>query len=242
LLDRHNLLRSRSALGGRSAASIGRFDYLLDGSGRHRGDIGHWQSGPARPPAISDAAESIRFEVDPGARLDQKADECFELGIGYFRNRDLTRARHYFERVRGLQREQPRAFIADVFVAYDKENYHRALLSLLRALERAETLEDLKIDRFIERLYEGNDYGEKQRAFRRTVESVNLFVNAQPNAPLMKLLLAYFAWLNGDLNTAIAAAEVAGGGVGDQPLPQIEKFRRLLIEAKDGASAPPSGA
>jgi tetratricopeptide (TPR) repeat protein len=228
-------------LGSRAAAGIGRYDYLPDESGRPRGDIGRWRYSPVLPPTVSKAAEFIAFEIDPAVRLAKKADECFELGIAYFRNRDLIKARNYFERVRDLQRDRPRAFIADVFVAYDKGDYNRALLSLLRALERAETLEDLKLDRFIERLYKGDDYEEKQRAFKRTVESVNLFVNSRANAPLMKVLLAYYAWLNGDLSTAIAAAEIAAGSAGDQPVPQIEKFRKLLIEAKDGAAVPPPG-
>lgn len=228
-------------LGSRAAAGIGRYDYLPDESGRLRGDIGRWRDSLVLPLAASKAAEFTEFETDPAVRLAKKADEYFELGIGYFRNRDLIKARHCFERVKDLQRDRPRAFIADVFVAYDKGDHNRALLSLLRALERAETLEDLKLDRFIERLYKGDDYEEKQRAFKRTVESVNLFVNSRKSTPLMKVLLAYYAWLNGDLNTAIAAAEIAAGGAGDQPVPQIEKFRKLLIEAKDGAAAPPPG-
>ncbi|MBN2563718.1 MAG: hypothetical protein JXQ75_22600 [Phycisphaerae bacterium] len=172
------------------------------------------------------------------SRLQNKADENFELGFAHFRCGELVDARNCFEMVRDIERDRPRGYIADVFVSCKGQDFHRAIVSLLRALERAETLEDLKIEGFIEKLFGGEDVEAQERGFRRVTESLNLFVNSNPDAPRLNMLLAYYAWLNGDLQTAIAAAEIAEKVEMEESAPHVAKFHRLLIEARDGQSIP----
>jgi tetratricopeptide (TPR) repeat protein len=191
------------------------------------------------PPQASAAGKSDGYGENLGAILDGKADENFELGIAYFRNGDHRRAKHCFRVVKTLEGDRPRAFVADVFVAYETRDYNRAVLSLRRALERSEALSDLKIDGFIDRMYQGSPE-EKRRAFRRTVESVNLDVKSRPGAPRLNLLLAYFAWLNGDVATAISAASLAESVMGERERPVVATFRQRLSSemARPPDSAP----
>jgi len=236
IFDQRNLLRSRSPLGKQATAVIGRYDYLPRKTDGPRSDSN------LRP---SNDEPSVQmpghFDEHLANRLEKKADDYFELGIAFFRSRDMIQARNCFEIVRDLQRDRPRGFVCDVLTSYERRDYNQAISSLIRALERAETLDDLKIDRFIERLYEGSDFEEKQRKFRRTVESVNLFVKSQSEPSLVNLLLAYYAWLNGDLGTAISAIKVAEGSADEFTTPQVAKFRMLLIEAKNESSTSPDG-
>jgi tetratricopeptide (TPR) repeat protein len=236
LLDQRNLLLSRSPLGRRVSALIGRQDYLPDNSGEERGAGGRRRTNPDLQPKPSPTEDRVpeEFEDRLLSRLEKKAEDRFELGAAYFRSGDLIKARNCFEIVRHIQRDRPRGYAADVLVSYDRGDYNRAILSLWRALERIGTLEDLRIDRFIETFYDGADFAAKERVFKRTVESVNLFVKSSPAAPHMNLLLTYYAWLDGDLGTAIAAAEIAMERTKEPIAQYAERFLRLLIEAREG--------
>jgi hypothetical protein len=242
LLDSRNLLRPRSALGRRAVAMIGRHDYLPAAPDRRHYALQLWPTSSQESPQTPVAGTLGGYDDNLAAGLDGKADEYFDLGIGHFRNGDHHGAQHCFKIVKRLQRDRPRAFIADVFVAYETKDYNRAVQSLLRALERSETLSDLKIDRFIERMYQGKSLEEKRRAFRRTVESVNLDVKSQPGAPRLNLLLAYFAWLNGDVATAISAAAIAESAEGKQYRPVVATFRQRLSSEKAQPPADAPGA
>jgi tetratricopeptide (TPR) repeat protein len=230
------LLLSRSPLGRRVSALIGRQDYLPDNSGEERGAGGRRRTNPDLQPKPSPTEDRVpeEFEDRLLSRLEKKAEDRFELGAAYFRSGDLIKARNCFEIVRHIQRDRPRGYAADVLVSYDRGDYNRAILSLWRALERIGTLEDLRIDRFIETFYDGADFAAKERVFKRTVESVNLFVKSSPAAPHMNLLLTYYAWLDGDLGTAIAAAEIAMERTKEPIAQYAERFLRLLIEAREG--------
>lgn len=199
-------------------------------------EIGRTSGAPA-PGAPSPDASAGDLE----ARIAKQADDYFELGAAYFRNRDLFNARHCFEQVADLQPDSPRARIADVFVAYENSDYHRAVASLLLALNQGQSLDELRIDGFIEKFFEGDDLEAKQRAFGRKVEAINLLAQSQPDAPLVNLLLGFFAWLNGDLGTAITAVEIAEKALDKALVPRVERFRRLLIQAKKAASTSTSG-
>lgn len=242
MLDSRNLLRPRSALGRRAVAMIGRHDYLPTAPGQRLGTLQLRPTSSQASPQTPVGGTLGRYDDNLAARLEDKADEYFDLGIGYFRNGDPQGAQHCFQIVKTLQHDRPRAWVADVFVAYETKDYNRAVLSLLRALERSEALSDLKIDRFIERMYQGKSLEEKRLAFRRTVESVNLDVKSQRGAQRLNLLLAYFAWLNGDHATAISAATIAENAMGKRYRPVVATFRQRLSSERAQPPADAPGA
>lgn len=240
-LDQRHLLGPRSVIAKRIAGRAGRLDYVYDDTGEWRGAV---------PPSLPDVAQApslptgaaVSMEDRLSATLQQQADEYFELGLAYCRAGKLIEAANCLALVKEMERDTPRAFVADVFVSLSSDRYFRAMLSLRRALEAAKTLDDLRIDRFIERLYPGDDIEAQERAFQRQVESVNLFVNANPGAHQQYVLLAYFAWLNGDLGTAISAAETAEKGQDAEFSQEIARFRKLLQETRNAPSAPSTGS
>ncbi len=268
IMERRNLLRSRSNLGSRISRLIGRADYVKDVSGRRRGDIGSWPgvagrlagpaaspAGPSTIPAGSDDPRSAGSAVLPAAaveagvpaspdprayqdllatRLRTKADDYYELGASYLRNGEPSAAANCFEIVRGLESRGTRGFLADVFAAVQGERYNRALASLLKALQNAEKLEDLRIEGFLDLMFPGSDESVRRSNFRRTVDNMTALANASPDSPQANLLMAYFAWLDGHVATAITAAENAEKNMDSAYVPHIQKFRRFLTEAQEG--------
>ncbi len=259
LMDRRNLLSSRSSLGRQVAASIGRLDFLPDESGTMRGVI-RQELPAAAMAAISPLETTVPKPIveQLASQLQDKADENFEMGISHFRmaqdpdpdgklNREekdnirrkaLIGAQNCFDIVRRIERDRPRAFVADLLVSVDRRSYNRAILSMERSLDRAQNLDELRIDRFIERFYAGPDLKSKRRAFERTLESVNLLAKSSPGAGQMDVLLAYYAWLGDDFGTAITAVETAEAVAGKPLAPEFTKFRQWLIEARDSGHVP----
>jgi len=263
IMERRNLLRSRSNLGSRISRLIGRADYVKDVSGRRRGDIGSWPgvtgrlAGPAATPAGLPAvstpdSDQVRQPPDSGsspaaessdprgyqdrlaARLRSKADDYYELGASYLRNAKPSAAANCFEIVRGLESRGTRGFLGDVFAAVQGERFNRAVSSLLKAFQNAEKLDDLRIDNFVDLMFPGADESARRGNFRRTVDNMTALANANPDSPQANLLMAYFAWLNGHVATAITAAENAERNMDSAYVPHIQKFRRLLAETREG--------
>jgi hypothetical protein len=228
-LESHNLLGPRSEFGKRMVNRLGRGAATVPGPGPAR------QISPGPPPAIGAADDD--FE----AALRKKADDAFELGLSYFRDGDWTRADDRFTLVRTFEDDRPRAFLADVFVSFNREYYNRAMASLLRALDLAKGPEDLKIDRFIERMYAGENFEAKRGEFLRTLEKVNALATANPDADQISILQAYFTWLNGDWATARNALDRAAKRLTDEEIARrIGRLRALLKEAADSPAPAPS--
>lgn len=202
LLDRRNLLMSRSNLGRSDSVFIDRSDYLRDASGKWRGRISSIDATKAvQAVPRGSATQAASYPTMLSERLKKKADEYYTLGGAYFREKQYARSQDYFGLVRQLEPERPRAFAAGVIVAYQRLEFNSAVMSLIHAIKKAETLDDLKID------WKGL-YTSRQE-FGKVVESVNLMAKSSSNSQAANLLLAYYAWLNGDANTAIAAARAA---------------------------------
>ena len=236
VLDRHNFLRPRSLFGRRLAQRVGQLNTPLP---------------PAEPAATSVGEAPFvpgqTYEDRVAKSLKDRADEDFELALSYFRESSapgqdglLIEARNHISSVLIIDPDAPRGYIVDVFIAYNSKAYNRAFFSLMQALKLAKTLDDLKIDGFVEKMYKGDDVEAKRREFRRTVESVSLLLASSPESKEANVLLAYFAWLNGDLGTAVTAAEAAAKVENPTNGPYVARFRDWLAAAKAGSAPTPA--
>ncbi len=266
-MERRNLLRSRSNLGSRISLLIGRNDYLREAGGQRRGDIRDWpgvsslyhsspiaQRSPSAgaearvpTPTSTSTTEPSPSSEQPGgvgdyqdqlvSRLRTRADDYFELGASYLRHDEPIAVANCFEIVRGLESKGTRGLVADVFAAVRGESYNRAMTSLLKAIENAQSLDDLQIDQFIDFLYPGEDAATRRSNFRRMADTLTAQANLNPESALANLLMAYFSWLNGNIGTAITATENAERNLDATHVPHVQKFRQFLTEAREGRPA-----
>ena len=186
-------------------------------------------SGEARPP--------VRFEDAIAERLNKRAEEEFELGIAYFREGDLIQARDHFDLTKNLWLDQARPHVASMVVSFQAQNYYQAVNDELRALQLAKTLDDLRIDGFVDKFYSGSDPQKKQQAFNRTVELVNRMVQGAPDTSLARVLLAHYSWVNGDLSTAVSAADAVARTAPEPNAGYVRKFRDMLVEEQQAGEA-----
>jgi tetratricopeptide (TPR) repeat protein len=180
----------------------------------------------------------VKFEDALADRLDKMAEENFELGMTYFRDGNFLLARHHFDMARDVWRDKPRCHIATMLVAYEMSDTNQAVNELMQALRMAKTLDDLKIEDFLDKFYAGDDPDKKRQALSRTVDSVNMFAQAvkdAPAAPAANMLLAYYSWLNGDLVTAVSAADRASRALPDDAAEPVRRFRDMLVEKQRAA-------
>jgi hypothetical protein len=247
LFDQRNLLRARSPLGQTGTAFLGR--YALGSSG---------QTAPAAAPTsqpagvttgpADDRPTPVRFEDVLANRLDRMAEENFELGMTYFREGDFLKARHHFDMAGNVWRDKPRCHIATMLVAYEMQDMNQAVNELMRALQMAKTLDDLKIEGFLDKFYVGDDTDKKRQALSRTVDSINMFAQSVKDAPAASaanVLLAYYSWLNGDLVAAASAADRALRTLPEATAEPVRRFRDMLVESQrapeTGTTAQPPG-
>lgn len=243
LLVRRNRLKSRSILAERTAERIGRKDYI-------RSEEGRWRGGLAGTVDPQSAVMSVRRMKSNNAqytsvltqRISKKADEYFELGAVYFRNGNYLRSREYFKLVHQLEHDRPRAYVADVLASYEQKDLNTTLTSLIYAIESAKSLDSLKLDR--RRFYPSD------LRFQQVVDSVVILAKSANSNRETSLLLAFYAWLNGDLNTGITAADDLirilekdedSAHRADKLLTLVKRFRSFLIEARDAPAASAAG-
>jgi len=237
-LENRNLLRTRSPLGRRSTSALGQYTVTalpetqpapnaLSLSPRLR------RTPTELPKLGGDASSQATPERSYTSLLEQQiarqADEHFELGVAYFRHRAIDDAEKHFMLARESDPNSPRGYIGIMFVAYEQGEINTAISSLLTAVKRAETIDDLGFDNQIERLFES------QREFERALDSLTVFARTDPSARAVHLLLAYYSWLAGDIDTAIASTEEAEAVLGEDYEPIVRRFRELLVDARDRA-------
>ncbi|MCZ6895426.1 MAG: hypothetical protein O7H40_15450, partial [Gammaproteobacteria bacterium] len=163
--------------------------------------------------------------------------ERFAKGVEYFRQGKLVQAAHFFDVCKTLDRTNARYYVADLMVEYERENGHRVVINLIKALETAETLEDLRIpveddpSTGAKGFYLRDDRGS---LFANTVDKANVRANLATGdgAGYPHLILALFAWLNGEVSTAIHATEVAESGLTVEHAAIATKFRELMINER----------
>lgn len=210
---------------------IGRQDYTRDEQGKFIGGISTDNSSTKPSPNLVVKPVSGEYENLLVSDMQKKSDQVYELGWAYFREGRWSKAMDCFEMVMGYEPDRSRGYIADVWAAYQSNSYNRASFSLLRAMKHAQSLDDLRIDNFVDRLFTGETKELKEQEFKRTVESVSMLAASAPEAVQANLLLSYFAWLNGDNATAIKAAGLVEQKVDPDYADGVGRFRRLLAEA-----------
>ena len=253
MLDGRNLLRSHSMLGRSRSALMGRQDYVLEADGHWRGEVSLVESsGPVNLPSTDATTNPQTYSSRRSERLKEKADQYYRLGIAYFREGQYPRSREYFQLVRQLEEDRPRAFVAIVLVSLQGGNVNTAVMSLIRAIRRAESLADLRI--------EWKEFYAKEQDFQRVLNSVNVMAKSGTRTNrTMSLMLAYYSFLNGDMNTAIAAAKVveeqaasrAPANMGSELNPgqqhenpfaaAAKRLGEFLVAARDQGGAPDGG-
>ncbi|MFH1417720.1 MAG: hypothetical protein ABII12_05465 [Planctomycetota bacterium] len=237
ILHQRNLLSVRSPLGRRASILIGRNPLTtLSSPGDTENALAKDAVNSAPEPEGAFASEPGNYEDLLAARLERRAAEAFDLGAAYYRTGDFSRARHSFDMAQQVWSDKAQPYLGAMLTSYRMGSYHRATTELVNAIERMQTLDDLKIEGFIERFFEGEGLSAKQAEFRKIVDSANVFVAATQGSARPNLLLAYFAWMNGDLGTAIAAAEIAPEGYREEQQEHIRRFHELLIQEQQTAA------
>ncbi len=244
LLNRRNLLSARSVLGSESWTLLGRQYYRKDDQGRWLGEVA----------ADVEPAEALRrlqavtettvpsYEDRLEARLGRKADEYYRLGLFFFQQGKYRKAGEFFDLVRQLEPDKARGYVAGVLVSYQRRDVASAHSSLVLALDekRSKSLSDLWVDPL--RFYA------KRRAFQTTFKQLSRDAESARSSTGMQLLFSYYAWLNGDMSTAIGSARTAEAGLEAEISRQAKargrfvhkdrasyakRFREMLIEARD---------
>lgn len=249
ILERRNFLRARSPLGQTATVMLGRSLMSRDELVRRPGtaETSNTATTSTAPSASPMTTSQPEIALDPfgvpvsrtvadvlAARLEAKGEEHFHLGLANFRAGEFVQARHHFEMARDVWPERPQPRLGCVFASHQVGDYNRATYELVRAVENATSLNDLRIQGMPGQFWPGSDEAAARTAFRRTVNAINLSVKSKGSATPASILLAYYAWLNDDRSTALSAAEAA---IEAFPEPQASTVRRFRDWLKEEGSA-----
>lgn len=149
----------------------------------------------------------------------------YELeGLAHFKERNWIRARDCFDICRSLDRKNPWPLAIDTLVALETNDVSRAVNSLVNAINRIETLEDIKLDK-------NSLYGEAHE-FEKTIDTLNLMASNDPTGQPQfgHLLLSYCAWLNDDIATAASAAQTAAKSMPEELQESVMRYADMLKE------------
>ncbi len=244
LLNQRNHLSARSALGGESWGAIGRHYYAKDDQGRWSGEVAP-DVEPAEAVRRLEAIENSTaptYEDRLESRLSKKVDEYYRLGLFFFQQGQYVKAREYFELVAQQEPHKARAYVASVLVSYQRGDFSTATLNLVLALDekRSKSLSDLWVDPL--RFYP------ERRGFQTAFKQLSRATKSGASSAPAHLLFSYYAWLNGDINTAIGAAQMAEASLDaeisrkasdsgpiapEDRATYAKRFRKMLIEARD---------
>lgn len=236
-LSRQNLLALRSPLARKATSTIGKNDFVTDPeTGQMFGDYSRIQQrvDAAKPGFNSDKSDDGSYQDAIVKRLQAKANEYYDLGTAAFRQSKFTNAADYFDLVKEVEYDKTRAYLAKAIVGVQRSDYLTAHGNLLRAMDLAQNLDDLKID--INKFYKSPE------DFRRRAELLNLQAQKYTDSPIATLILSYYMWVNGDMETAISTATTAekrSPGVSNVP---VKKFRDFLILQRSGPKSEPAVA
>jgi len=177
------------------------------------------------------------FDNAMAERLRRRYDEYSVQGLAYFKQKNYIRARDCFDICRGLDRKNPWPYAMDTFVAMETQEFSRAANSLVGAVTRARSLEDLKLD--VKLIY-GDELD-----FEKTLNSASNLASADAKDETGKrikagqLLLAYCAWHNNDLPTAVSAAQAAARSFPGDAGEGAQRFADLLKAEASGKKSDP---
>ncbi|MFQ5423936.1 MAG: hypothetical protein ACE5F9_08140 [Phycisphaerae bacterium] len=240
MLGRRNLLRSSSPLG----RLVQRQVPLESSEEIQRGRaastaLAHPFQAPRAPDP--DRMGESGYDDHLQSVLNRRKEAYYAKGVDYFSDGKLSQARRCFEICKTLDRDNARYFAADAVVAFTHRDANRAVLDLYTAIRRADALDELRIPIVNNRLTgERGFYGDDRGAFERAVDDVNIWANASHGTSgHAKVLLAYFAWLKGELRTAVTATREAERELPEDFLPAVTKFRNFLLAQR---AVPATGA
>lgn len=235
MLDRRNLLGARSPLGKRSTMA-NQYGESFDAAG----DSGEEAVAPGEEAMLESSMRERPttgdYLVSLADGLKAKADENHEIGKAYFRAGDWSRARGCFAMDREINRESARPFVSDVLVAVETRDLNRAYVSLLLALSRAKTGTDLRVDKL--------EYYTDDSRWERTFSLINLQAGQNAESMPQQIMLAFYAWINGDLGTAratISRAERIGATSEEPNVKLVQKFAAFLQEPEKTVPTPLPG-
>jgi hypothetical protein len=228
ILDRRNLLTVRSPLARQTMSVIGRADYLPDEeSGAMRGDYERLLDTVPDVPINPLRGDDGSFQDAIEARLRASADEYYQKATDAFTKRQFIQARNFFGLVKDVEPDKTRAYLGTLFISVHKGDFFQAYGALLRAIDLADQLDELRVDT--------NFFYKNQEDFRRRVENLNLIAQRSRESDAAQMLYAYYAWLNGDVGTAIDSAASAEKLAKGAVALTINKFREFLIQKRSVA-------
>lgn len=224
MLEQRNLLSVRSKFG-KMVSRTNPYAELPEPS-----EIEAEKTIPADPLLAPGPMSHMEYIDHLSDRLAQQADEYYELGMAHFRKGDFLKAKNYFAMDREVNREHPRGFLADVLTAGERRDVNRAYASLILGLRRAQSVDELKIDKAA--------FFPDERRFERTLSIMNVVANQSPDQPAGYALMAYYSFLHGDVGATRAALnkarELSATPSGQEPL---DRFKALIESGKVEPSA-----
>lgn len=224
-----NLLRPKSALGQILASSE---MAIYDAAPIQPSHTAAPNPNPLMLTPEEEGAPLRAFDNAMAERLRKKYEEYKAEALKFFTARNYVRARDCLDICRGLDRKNAWPCAMDTLVAMQTRDYSRAFNSLLGAINRAKSLEDIKLD--IDLLYGDKLDFEKSLNDASNLASATTSDKVQPAG---QLLLSFFAWHNKDLPTAVSAAQSAARSI---PGSDGESVMRYADQLKKRSLNPPS--
>ena len=167
------------------------------------------------------------FDNAMAERLNKKYEEYKAEGLKFFKEKNYIRARDCFDICRSLDRKNPWPYAIDTLVAMETQEFSRAVNSLMGAVTRAKSIDELRLN--IKELY-----GTEQE-FEKSVNAASNLASADADGKFQAghLLQSYCAWLNNDIATAVSAAQTTAKSAAG---PAEEGLRRFADQLKNEAS------
>ena len=179
-------------------------------------DVALYDATPLTPPSAPEPpADTVTIGLDKAGdklraydnamfeRLNNKHQEYRNDALRFFKEKNWIGARACLDTCRSLDRKSAWPLALDTLVALEMREHGRAFNSLLGAVTRARTLDDLQLKKI-------ELYGDS-RNFEKILDEVNFLASQDESGKVQagRLLLAYCAWFNGDIATAAAEAQTA---------------------------------
>ncbi|MBI5764043.1 MAG: hypothetical protein HZA51_11015 [Planctomycetes bacterium] len=234
MLDRRNLLSVRSPIARKATASIGRNIMPI---GLDPGQNTFTFLPPRQTTSTSVTTQPVTqsdtlYQDVLANRLGRLAEEYYTSGSRAFSKKQWITAKNYFDLVRELEPDKPRAHIAMALVSTQRAEFASAWMHMLKAIGAARTADDLRID--------VNQFFTSPDELRKTREEVNRAAQRFPELGSIAGMLAYYSFLNGDLGTAADAAANAEKNTPEDYTAPIKKFRGMLLELRTAPASRPA--
>lgn len=234
MLERRNLLSVRSPIARKASSSIGR---NLMPTGLDPGQdtftfLPPRQTSSTNPATQSSVPPDTHYQDVLANRLSRMADEYYISGSRSFIKKQWITSRNYFDLVRELEPDKPRAYLALTLVSTQRAEFASAWMHLLKAVALVQSADDLRVN--VSQFWASPD------DLRKTREEVNRAAQRYPNIGAVAGMLSYYSFLIGDLGTAADAAANAEKFTSADYVEPIKKFRGMLLELRTAPASRPA--